>query len=342
MEATKPKNKNTYMQNDNNTRGLNKEWLSRIDLDIHLDELISKVAHKFQLGEVLNWQPIEEGLDDCNVRLETRLGKYVVKIFSKGKPSRIISDNVKALLKLHDSDIPVPQLVPFGNDNHIYNVQGKNHKTKLCVTTYFQGNSLALHPITDTDVRTVAMYLARFHLLPFKVHRNYDSWGTTNLLNEFKRKKQFLPKSDFELIAPTVEEFSKVDIGKFKKSVIHGDLQRAHVLKDQNQYCILDLGCMDFNARVIDLAIFLALFCSDDQSYAKNYMRIALDEYQSHSLPLSKHEVSFLPLAIRATYCAYLLASNSSLANGHTTTQIQSWNSFSRRNLKLFADRSPF
>ncbi len=204
---------------------------------------------------------------------------------------------------------------------------------------FFDGKNFEKIRPSQTDLKTITKYLAKIHLLRFKINRNYDPWGTVNLIKEFLDKKGCLTHQDLRLIEPIVNDFRRINFNKFRKCIIHGDIQRKHILKDKKgNYCILDFGFMDFNAAVIDLAIFIALFCFDVNSSVKDNRKVystVVKEYTKTNT-LNRDEISSLPLLVRATYAIYTIGSSYLFfPKNDKSVQTKKWLAFGRKGLRL-------
>lgn len=317
--------------------------LSRVNLPIPITKLLGELATTYKLGPIKNFEYIQIGYEDLNIKLETGRGKYVVKIFSKEHRLPFIKDYIRFLLLFAESGIPAPRLLR-SNKEFLYSRTNQTGSTYLCVMNLFEGKSFNEIPSTPKDLLTITSYLAKIHQLNFKVHKNYDSWGTTHLLEEFPKKKQYLGKNDLALIRPVIEKLQTVDFSEFRKCLIHGSLEKQNVLKNsQGKYCILDLGCLDFNAAVIDLAIFLAAFCLNPAlSLDQNrliYNLVISGYLRTNSL--STLEMDTLPLLIKAAYASYLLAPNYLRVKKHySSLQTRNFLSLGRNGLRIFKNES--
>lgn len=315
-------------------------YLSRADTRIPLDQLVSNVARDFSLGTVRSWEPIRQGYQELNLKTTTDKGVFVIKIFSNRfakKSLDNINDNVKVLLAFQKADIPAVTLVK-GKDGYVFSTPGKQGTTYGLVMKFFDGESLATLKPTRQDTDTITQYLAKIHSLPITVNRYYDTWGTAHLLKEWEKNQHQLTSEDKKEIQPLLERYETTPWNKLRTCVIHGDLQRQHVLKSKSgKYCILDLGCMDYNAAALDLGIFIALFCIDLDSPKKEIQKMVehvIEQYnQEHSL--TKKERELIPLFVRTTYGMYVIGSNyERVARSDSTQQTKYWIAFGRKGLK--------
>jgi len=305
----------------------------RVQLKTSLENIIKKILQVYELGEYADCDRFEKGYEELNLKLTTSQGIYVAKIFSQTRSLAKVTDYINGFLEFSKANIPVPKLIKTKN-GFVQNI----YDSYICLTEFFDGSSFSDKKATFTDIINVTKLLVKIHKLSFKIKPNYDPWGTANLLTEYKTKGRFLIDSDRKLIKSIIKEFSLIDFSKFKKSIIHGDLQKQHVLKNKKgDYCILDLGCMDYNATVIDLAIFLAQFCLDiKNAAAKNsvILKKVLNTYTKLNY-LNSYEIANIPLLIKATFAVYLIESNYLIVTGKDeSSQTKKWRQLDRAALK--------
>lgn len=100
--------------------------------------------------------------------------------------------------------------------------------------------------------------------------------------------------------------------------------------------CILDLGCMDYNAAVI-ISIFIAKFCSNvSLSDLKEQSHKIIKEYTKIQV-LNKDEINALPVLIVATFAMYTLAPNYlQVVKKDSSKHTNDWLAYGRNSLKKF------
>src|SRR3989344_1201319 len=241
-----------------------KNLLSRTNLTSPFGEFLKKLEEEVpRLGKIRNLQPILEGYEDANFILESDLGRLVLKIFTKERSPKNNKDYVRILEESAKIGVPVPKLIFYG----------KISSASFIITEFFEGENFENGTPMLSDIIAITAYLSKLNTLNFPVDELYDSWGNKNLLKEYEKSRNNLTSQQDKLIAPIVEGFKKVDFSKFQKAVIHGDLQRKHVLKSsEGEYCILDFGCMSHDAKVVEISTFLAWFClQEDTSEETKY-----------------------------------------------------------------------
>lgn len=307
--------------------------LSRTNLRLPFNYFLREIEFNFPvIGKIQYVNPINQGYEDANFKLTTHLGKFVLKIFSKDRTSANVNAYVRVLEESYKNGVPVTELVggKHGTD-------GKSGDTKYIVTKFFRGKDFQKVTPTIEDIKEVTGYIAKLNTLNFSIEESYDSWGNKNLYKEYEKHNNKLSVEHKEIIKPIIRDFVKINLSKLAKSVIHGDMQRKHVLKNKGgKYCILDFGCVAYGPKIIDLSTYLAWFClqKDTWVHRKEIYNLVLCEYTKiHKL--SGDEINRLPVLIRASYAAYFMKTSILRAEGDNSAETFEWNKLSKEMLEL-------
>lgn len=313
------------------------ELLSRVDLARPLNEALRDIARHYALGRIKRSHLIREGYDDLNVLLECERGRYVVKFFNKSKGPAIVEDYVRVQMALARHRLPVPHIQTV-NGVGLFRAAGRHQDTLVCVSEYFTGENFVAAPPQRDDILAVTRFLGALHQLSLDITPSYDSWGTLHLPGEYTRKQALVSEETRRLVAPLADAIAGMKFGHARKRIIHGDVQRKHVLKDgTGRLCILDFGCMDYSYPIVDLGIFLALFCLEGStpSQAQQLVADVLNVYEGYS-PLPIEHIALLGTLIRATWGSYLLAADFLMQEGDRTQQTRLWRRFALTSLWAF------
>ena len=311
--------------------------LQRVDLAQPLSRVLRDIARRYELGRLHSSRIFTQGYDDLNVLLVCERGRYVAKFFNKMKSLGSIEDHVRVQVALSQRGASVPRiLTPSGK--RIVRISGHSQDICLCVSEFFTGDNFAGRTPERDDIMAVVHFLATLHTLPLQVASNYDSWGTLNLPHEFARKRALASDETVRLVAPIAENAADLKFGRVRRRVIHGDLQRKHVLKDSGgHYCILDFGCIQYSYPIVDLGVFLALFCLLDTKLADAQRMIhdVLDMYLELA-PLPSPHIALLGPLILSTWASYLLTADVLLRQGDRSQQTRQWYRMALRSLRAF------
>jgi len=315
-----------------------KLWLDRPDFAGSLKNFLQEVAFAFQLGTIRKFLKFPLGYQELNIKLETSQGVYVVKTFSKEKSLSRVKENIQGYLEFSKLGVPMPKLRVTKDNESILITKGKQQEVYTCVMEYFEGKSFLRLPVTKPDVMKITRFMAYMHQSKLKPTHYYDTLGIVNFRHIYDQQAHILPVQEKNEIKRTLEEFPQINLAKFRQSVIHGTLERENILKDaRGGYCILDLGCMDYNASIVDMAAFLANFTIDmDGKETVQMIRDVVAEYQKlHAL--TADERLALPLLIKTQYAILVIGMMHALKTERDDSkQTKHWLEFGKHGLKKF------
>ncbi len=311
--------------------------LQRTPLNSELKDLLDDVKRNLpELGNLLKVEPILEGYEDANFLVESNKGKFVLKVFSKGRPEAFIKDYKNVLLELKNANIPSLELV--GPEEQLFNFEDGSAKVWYFVTKFFDGFNFSDRQPSVTDLEETATILAKLNSIQLRVSGDYDSWGNKNLVKEFEASKGNLSSEVLALVEPVVSAVATINFEGFSESLIHGDMQKKHVLRNmRGEYCIIDFGCMAYDKRVYELSTYLAWFVYDELTMMRRdeLFNIVLDSY-TKIVPLCKNEIESLDTLTKASYASYFMKTWLLIANGDTSPETKVWHESSKRLLIAF------
>lgn len=300
---------------------------SRVDSIQSLPVSLGLVASHFHLGTIQTYTPILTGYQDCNIDLITDTGHFVVKFFSSEKTKERIDDVLSMHCMCTKAKIPMPNLIQAKDNSFVLEIPGKIHPSFVCVFTHVDGKPLTKTPVTDADVSKISAIVSRIHTFQKPKHHFYDTMGIINVPNESKQKHHALSLDEQSEIAPVVSKLSRIKFGTFRQSVIHGSLEKENILKQMNgDIYILDLGCMDYNASILDIATLIAnMTIYTPEEKRRHTINEIISSYTKTS-PISQLELTALPTLIRAQYVSYIIAMTHRMRIEHDMTkQTQTW-----------------
>lgn len=311
--------------------------LKRTNLTISFDEFIKDIQSKFTLlGNIEDCSPINEGYEDANFILNTSTSKFVLKIFEKNRELENINSYVKILRECKNVGVLTTEILTDFNDGLGF-IENNGIKTFYIITKFFEGSNFQKITPTLEDIKTITSYISKLNTLNFPVVSEYDSWGIKNFAKEYEVKKDKLTFEQKSLIENTYEDYIKIDMSTFSKSVIHGDMQRKHVIKNsKGEYCVLDFGCMAFDYKVIELATYLAWFCLQEDTWKDKDIiyKEVLDIYNS-THHLSDNEINILPTLIKVSYSAYYMTTSVMINEGDKSEETLDWHNRAKKMLEL-------
>lgn len=311
------------------------DFLFRVDVAGTLENLLARVVIDFRLGSIQSHKLLSDGYQELNVLITTNNGRFVVKIFSKEKTLQRIQDNVWGYCTFREEGVPLPVLRKTTSGKYIFSTKGRRRMTYLIIMEYYDGSYLYPRNATDNDICLLTDYMASIHSYTKRIHRYYDTMGIVNLVSQYNKFKSYLPPDLQVLVKPVVKEFSSLHLKELPHSIIHGTFEPGNILKNScGELCLLDLGCMDYNASIVDIATFLANYTIDFSPDEKQKRTVKILTIYQKILPLTKQELHALPILVRAQYATILIRTNYYIQKKHDQSQqTKEWFSFGRRGL---------
>ncbi len=303
------------------------DFFHRIDSTLTVPQILQLVTDTFHLGVIRRHAPIFTGYQECNIDFHTSQGRFVIKIFSREKTRQRIDEVIWGYTHLKKLGVPLPRLIPNGDGHHLLVIPGEKRSSYLCIFEYFEGKPLTQTPVTDADLIALTQALATIHKTPKVIGRYFDTLGIMNVPEEFEKKNDAFFTEELSLIKPVISKLQHIDIASFHHSIIHGTMEKENILKNSGgQLCLLDLGCMDYNASILDIATFIAnftLYLTEEKR--THVIELILTTYQQ-SRQLSRGEIAALPTFIRAQFVAYIIGMTYHMRKDHDMSkQNQTW-----------------
>ncbi len=232
---------------------------------LELEEFISPA----QLGQLVSFEGILQGVDNTNYKIATTTGKYILTIFE----GRINPDDLPYFLgfmeHLNQNDLLCPSLMmPCAPLKH----------KPAAIFSFLEGQGTEPDQITPSLCHELGIFLGKMHLAgqSFQKTRHnsmsFDAWEdrfhhigrtSSSYVEHLHLIKQKWPKT-------------------LPMGAIHADLFPDNVfIKDHHIHGVIDFyfSCTDFLAY--DLAIVMNAWCFDGKEFNHQKWHSLLDGYQS-------------------------------------------------------------
>lgn len=298
----------------------------RINLGIPFEQYIGEIEKEYpNIGTIQKYSPILEGYEDVNFLLNTSNGKYVLKIFSKDRTEKNIKDYIKIIQEARKIGVQTLEIIPNNkNSFHLFN------GSYSMITSFFEGKSFKFIKPSLDEIALVTENISWLNTLSFDVEESYDSWGSRNLIKEYEKCKVQNELVRREIF-PLIEFLKQQDFSQFSKGIIHGDMQRQHVLKNDRNICIIDYGCARKDFKIYEVSVFLAWFCLAQDSWdeREEILKKVIEKYTEVN-KLTTSEIDNIKPLIAASYAAYYLKTTELIENGDHSQETTDWNNSSR------------
>ncbi|MGI8525275.1 MAG: homoserine kinase [Pseudolabrys sp.] len=273
--------------------------------DVSADELGAFLAG-YDLGVVLSYKGIAEGVENSNFLLHTGRGHYILTLYEKRVQASDLPFFLDLMEHLAERRITCPQPVHNKQGDLLGELAGR----PAAIVTFLDG--VWIRRPSTSHCAAVGEALARLHLAgaDFTMQRanalSVDAWRS--LFDQAKDRADGVQPDLRTTITGELDHLEKQWPRDLPRGVIHADLFPDNVffLGDRLSGLIdFYFACTD--ALAYDVAICLNAWCFEaDHSYNVTKGRALLQAYNKVR-PLSANERSALPLLARGAALRFLL-----------------------------------
>ncbi len=241
---------------------------------------IEKILTNYNLGDLLNFNGIKEGIENTNYLLETKHNKFIITIFEKRVDTSLIPFYFEVMTKSKSQGIECPVPIENKNGEYVNIIKGK----KMAVFIFLEGKSKKKW--SELDCFKVGKKLAEFHSANANNRLNTINNFAVNYWNIiFKKCKNqidnLIPNS-FDIVTNEIDFISNNWPKNLPSGVIHADLFPDNVFfKNGKISGFLDFyfSCNDFLSY--DLAITINAWCFVNKKFNKKFFLKMISGYES-------------------------------------------------------------
>ena len=273
--------------------------------DVSAEDL-AKFLADYDLGELLSYKGIAEGVENSNFIVHTRRGYFILTLYEK----RVAASDLPFFLALMEHLASRGLTCPQPVRNKAGNAAGTLAGRPAAIVTFLEG--MWLRRSSPGHCAAVGTALAQLHVAgaDFAMRRkntlSVEGWRT--LYNGVSQKGDVLQPGLCDTIATELEFLEQAWPRDLPQGVIHADLFPDNVffLGDKLSGLIdFYFACTDTLAY--DVAVCLNAWCFEsDHSYNVTKGRNLLQAY-ARGRPLSRAEWAALPLLARGAALRFLL-----------------------------------
>ena len=270
------------------------------------DEELEAFIGQYDLGRVISFKGIAEGVENTNYLLQTETGTFILTLYEKRVDPEDLPFFLGLIEHLAEAGIPCPTPIHGKDGNALRTLCGR----PAAIQTFLQG--MWPRRITPQHCRHLGMAMARLHIAgqSYGLSRpnNLSVAGWRTLLAQCGARAHEVQDGLAQILE---DELAHLEAGwpdDLPAGVIHADLFPDNVffLKDELSGLIdFYFACNDFFAY--DLAICLNAWCfENDGSFNITKARQLLSAYRKVR-PLTDGELAVLPLLARGSALRFLL-----------------------------------
>lgn len=316
------------------------KFQERIGYQGNLKQFFANVVNDYKLGSLISYDPILQGYEDFNVKVETDSGKYLFKVMANFRTDKEARQYADVIETVTNNGIAHPKIYKSVQGN-LYRADLSGVNIRLVVMDFVDGKDF--FQLQEKPTREEAVFLvgqaAKISKINLKPEYVYDSWAIPNFLKEYHDIKDKLDSDDLKYVEPLASDFSKLEIEKLPHCFIHGDLIATNVIRsNQNKLYIIDFAVANYYPRIQELAVLLCdlLFVEDREKYLENY-NLVLETYQKE-VKLEPREIDLLPIFVKLAHAMHIVPATREKIKGNLLPENNFWLKSGQKGIRLVAD----
>jgi Ser/Thr protein kinase RdoA (MazF antagonist) len=314
---------------------MNSEVLRRIPEIIDWDVFLRKVTKYLELGDLENWEPVEVGLEDANVRLSTTRGEYLFKGYASSRPQSQVDRYEEIFEIVAAENLPHPKLF-LKNNKAVHRVDDIQFSVYEWVRgkTFYQMDRVP----DEREMQRIIKIAADLNQLPIKPTFIHDNWAVYNLPKLYEEVRELLSKSDQQLTKKALDIYSEIDHGALPHAFVHDDItQQNLILADDGKIYLIDFGVANYYPRIQEIALMVSLLMDKDMPIQERIMKV-VKEYEKYIKLTHSEKGAIFPYVV-ASQAMEVLMVHRERAKGSTLPELDYWLSIGRNGLmNSFAD----
>ena len=229
------------------------------------EENLKEFFLKYNLGKLLNYKGIQEGIENTNYFIETDVKKFILTIYEKRVEEKDLPFFMGLMKNLFDSNFPSPEPIINKNGNYITEIVGK----KSAIVTVIEGS--VKKDLSPDNCHEVGVYTAKLH----SITKNLTGRRENKLSVSSWRKIYKNIRKDCSKIHPDLPEIIEKNLDEIEKNwpknipagIIHADLFPDNIFFKNNKltgFIDFYFSCYDFYA--FEIAVCLNALCFEGKN----------------------------------------------------------------------------
>jgi len=264
---------------------------------------------KYNLGKLLNYKGIQEGIENTNYFIQTDKGKFILTVYEKRVEEKDLPFFMGLMKNLFDANFPSPEPIINKNGNYVTEISGK----KAAVVSFLDGS--AKKNLNPNDCHKVGVQAAKLHLITKNLIGKRENKLSVNSWRKIYKKVQKdcsrIHLNLTKTIEKNLDEIENNWPKNIPSGIIHADLFPDNIFfKDNKLTGIIDFyfSCHDF--YVFEIAICLNALCFEGQkenlSFNVTKAKKFIDGYSSIK-KLTEEEKKSLKILCQGAAMRFLL-----------------------------------
>ena len=264
---------------------------------------------KYNLGKLLNYSEIKEGIENTNYFIQTEKGKFILTLYEKRVEEKDLPFFISLMRNLYDKNFPSPEPIINNNGNYISDISGK----KAAVVSFIDGN--AKTKLTPNDCYEVGINTAKLHLITKNLSGKRENKLSINswrgIYNKVKKDCSKIHPNLIAIVEKNLDEIEKNWPKDIPSGIIYADLFPDNIFfKNEKISGIIDFyfSCNDYYAFEIAICINALFFEGKNENLSFNVTKAKkfIDGYSSIRR-LSDEEKNSLKILCQGAAIRFLL-----------------------------------
>jgi len=245
---------------------------------LSFDDISSHLLEHYNIGELLNFQEINEGVENSNFLIFTSKDKFILTIFEERVNKKYLNDFMKIKYELNQHNFTCPIPIKNNNNNYITKILYKDS----AIVSFLEGKSI--QNVDEKHCYQLGESLSRFHNITMDL--KYDIDNSFNIHNIGELYNNVLDKIDHEYRLNITNELERLKSYKdvdLPKGMIHADLFKDNVFfLNNNIHGFIDFYFSCYDVLLYDIAICIVEWCFEDKAINSNNLKQFLKGYNSN------------------------------------------------------------
>ena len=272
-------------------------------------EQLDQFFSNYNLGKVLNYSEIKEGVENTNYFIKTEKNKFILTLYEKRVDEKDLPFFISLMKNLFDKNFPSPQPIINKNGSYISEIVQK----KAAVISFLDGT--AKKNLSPDDCYQVGISTAKLHSITKnltgkrKNKLSVDSWRV--IYNKVKKSCSKIHHKLPEVIEKNLNQIEKSWPKNIPAGIIHADLFPDNIFFKNNKLSgIIDYYFSCNDAYAFEIAICLNALCfegkNENLSFNVTKAKKFIDGYESIR-SLSNDEKDNLKILCQGAAIRFLL-----------------------------------
>jgi len=264
---------------------------------------------KYNLGKILNYNEIKEGIENTNYFIQTEKGKFILTLYEKRVDEKDLPFFIGLMKNLFEKNFPSPEPIINKNGNYISEIS----KKKAAVISFLDGSAKKI--LNPNDCYEVGINTGKLHLITKKLTGKRENKLSINnwkkIYNSIKKDCLKIHPNLPKVIEKNLDEIEKNWPKNIPSGIIHADLfPDNNFFKGNKLSGIIDyyFSCYDFYAYEIAICINALCFEGSNENLSFNVTKAKkfIDGYSSIR-KLTEEEKKHLKILCQGAAIRFLL-----------------------------------